>query len=90
MLRKLGRDIAAAWLDRTEDLNVVFATEEEDEAARDIIARYADKEFSYTDAVSFAIMERLGIGTAFAFDDDFRQYGLEVIPYDQRQLLRGA
>ena len=80
MLRKLGRNIAAAWLDRTEDLNVVFATEEEDEAARDIIARYVDKEFSYTDAVSFAIMELLGIGTAVAFDDDFRQYGLEVIP----------
>lgn len=80
MMRKLGRDIAAAWLDRTEDLNIVFETEEDSEIARDIIARYSDKEFSYTDAVSFAIMERLGINVAFAFDDDFRQYGLEVIP----------
>jgi predicted nucleic acid-binding protein len=80
ILRRMGRDVAAAWLDRTEDLNIVFETEEDSEAGRDIIARYSDKEFSYTDAVSFAIMERLGISVAFAFDDDFRQCGLDVIP----------
>jgi len=76
----MGRETAAAWSDLTGALNVVFETEEEDEAARDIIARYSDKSFSYTDAASFAIIERLGISVAFAFDDDFRQYGLEVIP----------
>ena len=80
ILRRMGRDIAAGWLERMEDFNIVFETEEDSEAAQDIIARHDDKDFSYADAVSFALMERLGIGVAFAFDDDFRQYGLEVIP----------
>ena len=43
--------------------------------ARAIIEHYQDKEFSYGDAVSFAIMERLDIREALAFDDHFRQYG---------------
>ncbi len=38
-----------------------------------------DKRFSYTDASSFAVMERLGIGTAFGFDRDFAQYGFRLI-----------
>lgn len=80
MLRKLGRSVAATWLAGAEDLNIVVQDEEDDEAARGIIVRYADKAFSYTDAVSFAIMERLGLTTSFAFDDDFRQYGWDVIP----------
>ncbi len=36
--------------------------------ARDILRRYDDQTFSYTDAVSFAVMEHLGILEAFAFD----------------------
>lgn len=80
MLRKLGRNIAAAWLEQSADLNVVFEDETDNEAAREIVFRYDDKDFSYTDALSFVLMERLGIGVAFAFDDDFRQYGLDVIP----------
>ncbi len=63
-----------------EDFNIVFETEEDSEAAQDIIGRYDDKDFSYADAGSFAIMERLGILRAFTFDAHFRQYGLEVIP----------
>lgn len=80
ILRRLGRDKAADWLTRTAYVSVVLQNEDDDDTARDIIARYDDKQFSYTDAVSFAIMDRLGISTAFAFDDDFRQYGLDVIP----------
>ena len=33
------------------------------------------KDFSYTDATSFALMERLGLNTVFAFDEPFEQYG---------------
>ena len=38
-----------------------------------------DKTFSYTDACSVAVMERLGLKTAFAFDPHFRQYGFHVL-----------
>ena len=78
LLSRLGADVARKWL-----LGNIWPLERvtiEDEArAEQIIARYTDKTFSYTDATSFAVMERLGLETAFAFDPHFRQYGLQVI-----------
>jgi predicted nucleic acid-binding protein len=43
-------------------------TEADEGSARQILSKYSDKSFSYTDATSFAVMERLGLRTAFAFD----------------------
>jgi hypothetical protein len=34
---------------------------DDEEKAKQIIRRYTDKTFSYTDAASFAVMERLGV-----------------------------
>ena len=42
----------------------------------------SDKTYSYTDATSFAVMERLGLKTAFAFDPHFRQHGFQVLGTD--------
>ncbi len=39
-----------------------------------------DKAYSFTDCTSFAAMDRLGITTAVAVDDDFRQAGYRVLP----------
>jgi uncharacterized protein len=36
---------------------------------------FVDKEWSFTDCTSKAAMESLGINTAFAFDQHFRQFG---------------
>lgn len=33
--------------------------------------RYADKEYSFVDCLSFVIMEKLGIREALAVDEDF-------------------
>jgi len=42
---------------------------------------FADKDFSYTDATSFALAESLELEQAFAVDDHFRQYGrIQVVP----------
>jgi predicted nucleic acid-binding protein len=76
VLNRLGRRLAARFLaeiDRSPT-TVVRVAEEDERRARDILDRYADKDFSLTDATSFAIMERLGIAFAFTFDSDFAAY----------------
>lgn len=49
-------------------------TPADEDRAWQILQQYDDKEFSLTDGASFAVMKRLGISTAFAFDEDFTQY----------------
>jgi hypothetical protein len=48
--------------------------------AEKILTTYQDQDFSYTDAVSFAIMRELKIGEAFAFDSHFAAAGFTIIP----------
>jgi predicted nucleic acid-binding protein len=60
---------------------VVYLTEEDVRRAWEVFRSYADKEWSFTDCASRAIIERLGIKTAFAFDRHFRQFGnVTVVP----------
>jgi len=44
------------------------------DAAWRIGEAFADQEFSLVDRTSFAVMERLGVHRALAFDDDFAVY----------------
>ena len=56
---------------------------DEDHEARawEIILAFSDKDFSYTDATSFAVAENLGISEALSLDHHFHQYGaLRVWP----------
>ncbi|MBI5198278.1 MAG: PIN domain-containing protein [Nitrospirae bacterium] len=50
------------------------------EQAWKIFGKYHDKDFSFTDCTSFALMERLKIKSAFAFDIHFKQYGFVTLP----------
>ena len=77
ILVRLGRTRALDFLRATitGSTNVIRAAEEDERRAREIIEQYQDKDFSYCDAVSFAVMERLDIPEAIAFDEHFRQYG---------------
>ena len=58
-------------------------TESDEQRALDILTQYDDKDFSFADATSFAVMERLGISTAVAFDRHFAQFGWQVFGADQ-------
>ena len=71
-------DIARRWfLGNTWSVEPI--TNPDEKKAKSIIEKYEDKDFSYTDATSFAIMERLKITKAFSFDRHFEQYGIPVI-----------
>lgn len=60
---------------------VVRATGQDELRAVEILRGARDKTYSYADAVSFAVMERLGLQTAFAYDRHFSQHGRwRVIP----------
>lgn len=81
LLSRLGRDMALKVLreiDRST-VTVIRATVTDERQAREILEKYQDKDFSLCDAVSFVVMERLGISSAFAFDQHFAQYGLTVL-----------
>lgn len=77
LLSRLGAQTARDWLlNQSWPIEPVSLVDEE--KAKEITRRYMDKTFSYTDATSFAVMERLGAREAFAFDPHFQQYGLKL------------
>jgi len=73
ILNTIGADIARKWL-ISFDITVIHAKHRDEERAKEIIANYIDKDFSLCDAISFSVMENLGVSRAFAFDRHFRQY----------------
>ena len=84
LLNRLGRHVAFATLTELQASQTVVRVQPRDEArAEAILAQYDDKEFSLTDALSFAVMQRLGIGTAFALDRHFAQFGWVVVPLEE-------
>jgi uncharacterized protein len=66
ILARMGRNRAWNFLQAviTGSTNVIRAEEADERRARAIIEHYQDKAFSYCDAVSFAVMERLDIAEA--------------------------
>jgi predicted nucleic acid-binding protein len=81
LLNRRGRRIALAFLSSIDggSTMVLRINEVDEEQARAIIRRYSDKDFSLTDATSFAVADRIGIRSAFSFDRNFSQYGLNVL-----------
>jgi predicted nucleic acid-binding protein len=81
MLTREGRAPAARALRAIAHgtATIVRVNEDDERRAREIIHRYADKHFSLTDALSFAVMERLRIGHAFTFDRHFAQHGFATL-----------
>lgn len=63
----------------SESVDVLASTREDEIEAIRWMRKYADKEISFTDCVSFAMMHRLGIRTAFTFDRHFRDAGFQII-----------
>jgi hypothetical protein len=84
ILRKaLGHAPAIAFLESVRSsprIEKVQSAEELEMEAENILRRYSDQDFSYTDAVSFALMRQRDIDTAFAFDKHFLIAGSSMVP----------
>lgn len=59
---------------------VVFVDRAVLDAAIAKMEQYDDKALSLPDCASFALMDRLGLESAFAFDTDFRDCGYQILP----------
>jgi len=60
---------------KSKVIKMVRISKEFEEKALDRFERYDDKDFSFTDCVSFVVMWEMGIKEAFAFDQHFNQMG---------------
>lgn len=84
LLRKgVGLPRALDFLERARKsprIETVFSTLELELEAETILRRYDDHDFSYADAVSFALMRERGIRETFTFDHQFRVMGFKCVP----------
>lgn len=71
--------IAARELYASNLLNICLVTRELEIAALDWLEDFSDQKFSFTDAVSFALMTSLKIKTGFSFDRHFSVAGFELL-----------
>lgn len=84
LLRGFGPTVALEYLRtiKSDPLVAEFYTDANLQRAAfsDWLQRYQDQTFSFTDAVSFAVMNAQGIRRAFSFDEHFRIAGFTVVP----------
>lgn len=64
----------------SDELSILRPDADDEEAALILFQKYADQSVSFTDCVSFVLMEHHGIASAFSFDHHFRIVGFEVEP----------
>jgi predicted nucleic acid-binding protein len=76
-----GHELGLGFLEDIQDglCDIERVGPVDESAAIDLLKLYVDKKYSFCDALSFVVMEQLGVADALAFDDDFRSYGKFVL-----------
>ncbi len=80
---RFGLSVAEAWwrlVDGSPRVRWELVTGGRAEKAREIFFRYRDKEFSFTDCTSFAVMQELKLREALTTDRHFEQMGFIKTP----------
>ena len=78
LLRRIGMEAVRVFeRDIRPVLRLVWVTREIHEAAVGVQLMADRRALSLVDCVSFEIMRRMGLRTAFAFDPHFREFGYE-------------
>lgn len=74
-------EVAGAALLAGEYAELHYTDRRDIEAGWQVFQRFNDKAWSFTDCVSYAQMQRLGLQRAASLDHHFRQFGIvEVVP----------
>lgn len=61
-------------------LKIIFTDRNSFIRAFELFKRSRDKEWSFTDCVSFTVMKDVGVVDAFSFDSHFQQVGFRMLP----------
>jgi len=61
-------------------VRVIYSDQDLFSEGMSIFKKYSEKEWSFTDCISFAAMTKYGLRTAFTFDPHFKQFGFSAIP----------
>lgn len=80
---KVGhKETIAFWakVRKSKSLKIIRIDEAIEDSAWNIFKNHEDKELSFTDCTSFAVMKELAIEKAFAFDQHFSKMGFETLP----------
>ena len=60
-------------------LTILRPVEEDEVLALAILDKFSDQKIGFVDCLSFALMRRYGIKTAFAYDRHFKTAGFELV-----------
>lgn len=80
---RLGHEAARSFgqkLKESSFVRVVGVSPADEDRAWEIFTKYGDQDFSFVDCTSFAVMERMKLSTAFAFDRHFSVMKFAVVP----------
>lgn len=78
-----GPETALGWWERiisSLKVKIIYADPDLTGEAITILRKYSDQSFSLTDAVTFALMKKMKITEAFAFDVHFATAGFIQLP----------
>jgi uncharacterized protein len=84
IIRRTGGNTQAMRLLRSlrgsPRLQKVWSNASMESQAEDILERHTDQDLSFTDAVSFVVMQERGVEEAFTFGSHFATMGFRMIP----------
>jgi predicted nucleic acid-binding protein len=82
LISRIGRfaaDLFDQALQEEKNLTIIFQGESGFQKAQRLFRQYSDKDYSLVDCASFATMRERGLSTVFAFDEDFRHFGFQLM-----------
>lgn len=80
---RIGHEAALVFGQKLKEsafVRMVSVTMADEERAWEIFTKYRDQEFSFVDCTSFAVMQRMKLTGAFAFDRHFKVMKFTAVP----------